>query len=126
MFTCRYCFSIEANEGGKCDVSPIKLHAPKAYHLSGEHEQQSHGGDGNVQSAPGKKEGGGSGTVNGVKATHEVTKRTWSHTKQEWYEPGTKVVISKMGKGGGAGRSQIMFDGGHIAVVFNRDLKGLG
>ena len=52
MFTCRYCFSIEAKEGGECDSSPIKLHVPKVYHLPGQHEQDRHGGDGDGGGQP--------------------------------------------------------------------------
>lgn len=46
MNRCSYCFTVNVVDGANCEASPTKLHAPKTYHLPGQHEQESHGGDG--------------------------------------------------------------------------------
>lgn len=45
MNRCSYCFTLNVVEGGECGASPTRLHALKVYHLPGQHEQQSHGGE---------------------------------------------------------------------------------
>jgi len=62
---------------------------------------------------------------NPMKPTHEVAVRIWSFTARAWWEPGKQVHISKQGKGGGAGRAQVMDAKGHLAVICNKDLRRL-
>lgn len=52
MNRCSYCFTVNVVEGGVCTDSPTKLHAPKTYHLPGQHDQQSHGGDNGKSGKP--------------------------------------------------------------------------
>lgn len=46
MNRCSYCFTVNVVDGQTCESSPSRLHAPRPYHLPGQHEQESHGGEG--------------------------------------------------------------------------------
>lgn len=56
------------------------------------------------------------------KATHTLSVERHSFTERKFWPAGTPVSVTRVGKGGAEGRSQVRNERGDLAVAFNREL----
>jgi hypothetical protein len=52
----------------------------------------------------------------------KLMKKQWAFNTEKWIAAGTKVQVTRSGKGGARDRSQVMDADGNLMVVFNVNL----